>query len=279
MIEVHFKEDVLSICNNDKFYYKPMRFSAGEEFIKFNGASHVEKVTWYYEGDHELMQLALLVDMIGYNKTINLDMPYIPHARQDRATTESQPFSLQVFCRLLSEIFKARYLRLRVVDPHSEVSVDLLKDFARVEVIKQSYYAKHFGSKYDYIVAPDKGAVHKTAEWARDLGVPMFCCDKVRDPQTGWITSYKVPNVNLHDKNVLVVDDIIDGGRSVIMVSDTLRKQGCNLVDVFATHGIFSKGIDIFSDINHIWTTDSLPHAKKIKNLGCDKLTIFNCFE
>lgn len=260
MIEVHFKEDVLSICNNDKFYYNPMKFSAGEEFIKFNGAHHVDKITWYYEGDHEIMQLALLKSLI--KQSFILEIPYVPHARQDRQTSEDQPFSLEVFCEIFTNIFKNYVYELTIVDPHSEITEKYLNKFC-LKIIKQHQFAHNFKSQFDFVVAPDKGAAHKTVEWAKRLNVPMFCCDKLRDPKTGHIASYSVPEIDLNDKRVLVVDDICDGGATFGILGKSLRARGVSNLQLFVTHGIFSKGLEPLKDYFMVHTTNSMIHHNK----------------
>lgn len=258
--------------------FNPLTFPAGESFIKLEKPELIKKVVWQYSGDEELMTLAMIFEMARkYCGRFDLHIPYIPHARQDRATTPDQPFSLNIFCKLLATATQRKIgMNITVVDPHSDVSIQKLKEIAELRVIEQHTFAKHFvNNDYNYVIAPDKGAVHKTVEWAKVLEVPMIICDKVRDPSTGWITDYKIMSrENLQGKKVLVVDDIIDGGKSIIMLSETLKRSKCQHVDVFATHGIFSKGIDVFTDVDHLFTTNTLNHPEKFKDN--EKLTIFN---
>ena len=256
-----------------------MQFPAGETFVKIADGDKVTQVIWYYEGDHELVQLGLILDLCDNVKEVII--PYFPHARQDRYTSSNQPLSLRVFIDMLLCIDRNKDIFWKVVDPHSCVVEFLFDNRGNgIDIVHQWSFAdtiKNLG-KYDAVIAPDKGAVDKAAEWAKVLGTPLITADKVRNPDTGYISSYELNacQEEVYGKNVLVPDDIIDGGRSIIMLSDRLKDMGCKNIDVFATHGIFSKGLDVFANVNHIFTTNSLLHYKKYL---CDKLTILDCIE
>jgi ribose-phosphate pyrophosphokinase len=271
MITVHY--DATGI---DGGSLETMKFSAGEQFVKLKNSKSINRIVWNYEGDEELMTLGLILDIITDNKS--LDMPYIPHARQDRATHCTQPYSLRVLVKMLGVITDDLYTHLTVVDPHSEVSVKLLHTFINgIVIVKEQHkFAQFFVDKgYDYVVAPDKGAANKTLEWAKVLNIPMFCCDKNRDPSTGRILSMTTPEVDLKGKKVLVVDDICDGGGTFDMVGLALERLGCLNMDLFITHGIFSKGLSPLVRFFNVYTTDSLPHYKKFE--GQEKLKVFSC--
>lgn len=274
MITVEFFDD-------SRTKFETLRFSAGEEFVKLQGL--VKSITWIYEGDHELMQLALIVDVITRQDNqcrFDLYLPYIPHGRQDRATTNDQPYSLRVFIEVLSGIVSGYVNKVYTVDPHSETSVKLFKHMGLdLEVTPQHAFAplvnEFSGETYDFVVAPDKGAAQKTLEWSKALNVPMFLCDKVRDPSSGWITSYSVPNVDLKGKKVLVPDDCCDGGKTFEVLAKSLQEKDCNHIDLFVTHGIFSKGLNPLVIYNHIYTTNTLPYPQFLKSAWCNKLTVF----
>lgn len=274
MITVHY--DATGI---DGGSFETMKFSAGEQFVKLKNPKSVKKIVWNYEGDEELMTLGLIYDIIKCSKSyIDLDMPYIPHARQDRATHSTQPYSLKVFMKMFKEALDGIYTHLTVVDPHSEVSVKLLHSHVNgIVIIKEQFnFAQFFVDRgYDYVIAPDKGAANKTLEWAKVLGVPMFICNKNRDPSTGRILSMTTPEVDLKGKKVLVVDDICDGGGTFDLVGLALERLGCLDMDLFVTHGIFSKGLSPLIRFGSVFTTDSLPHYKKFE--GQEKLKVFSC--
>ncbi len=274
MITVHYNAKGI-----DGGSLETIKFSAGEQFVKLKNSQYVDRIVWNYEGDEELITLGLIYEVLKFGKiNVKLDMPYIPHARQDRATHFTQPFSLKVFVKMFRLAISEIYTDLTVVDPHSQVAIDLLKSNKELylNVKKQHEFSEHFVDKgYDYVVAPDKGAAEKTLQWAKALNVPMFACDKVRDPSTGYISSISTPNVDLKGKRVLVCDDLCDGGKTFDLVGLALEKLGCSDMDLFVTHGIFSKGLSPLVRFKDVYTTDSLPHYKKFE--GQEKLKVFKC--
>ena len=66
------------------------------------------------------------------------------------------------------------------------------------------------------------------------------------------------------DKKVLIVDDICDGGRTFIELAKVLRAKGAETVDLYTTHGIYSKGTKVLAPyINNIISTDSFEMKEK----------------
>lgn len=215
----------------------------------------------------ELMKLLVLTDAIRRNHRdiyIELEMPYIPYARQDRACAKGDAFSLKVFCDIINS---QNYSRVVVADSHSMVATALINNVVEKE---QKMFAPHLvghidqGIVYEFLVSPDAGASKKSAEfatsmWCSGRGLEVVQSLKVRDNRTGAIVSTNVLFDNFHAANILIVDDICDGGRTFIELAKILREKGANDIGLYVTHGIFSQGLGVLFDngIDHIYTTDS----------------------
>ena len=150
------------------------------------------------------------------------------------------------------------------LDPHSNVAENLFKCF---QSMKQKDVAVHFASdpRIDLLVAPDAGAAKKTEEAAKEVDKPYITMSKVRNLKTGEITGMRILDaVDLTDKTVMILDDICDGGRTFIEAAKHLREAGAKRVELYVTHGIFSKGVENLLDngIDHIYTTNALGEAK-----------------
>jgi ribose-phosphate pyrophosphokinase len=121
------------------------------------------------------------------------------------------------------------------------------------------------------VVAPDKGAVKRAtlvAESLISLDTPerILFGEKVRDPGSGEIletlvltrmgetfthlTPDKLAPFPLKGKPMLIVDDICDGGRTFIELAKVLREFEPSEIILYVTHGIFSKGFEVFKDQN-----------------------------
>ena len=79
--------------------------------------------------------------------------------------------------------------------------------------------------------------------------------EKVRDQSTGRITHYSI-NGDVKDKNILIVDDICDGGMTFRILSKSLVDRGSKSNNLYVSHGIFSQGLDVLRNdgINRIFT-------------------------
>jgi ribose-phosphate pyrophosphokinase len=110
------------------------------------------------------------------------------------------------------------------------------------------------------LVAPDAGALKKTMELSRLAGMPYIHADKKRNPENGEITGTAVHSSALGNQDVLIVDDICDGGRTFVELAKELKTLTTGKIYLYVTHGIFSKGLGVFNGIiDHIYTAHVFP--------------------
>lgn len=175
-------------------------------------------------------------------------VPYIPYARQDRVMVPGEPLAAAVFGTIIN---LCGFDRIIVDDPHSDVSPSHIKNVAIFEQYELALDILGEGFFEDaVIVAPDAGAIKKVTKLAqkvnhRHIGVGT----KHRNLLTNEITdtTYSGPDVN--GKRVIMVDDLLDGGRTFIELGKVLRAHGASEVILYATHGIFSYGVDVFDGV------------------------------
>lgn len=260
--------------NNTSFTLETMHFSAGESFFKIKNDLHLTAnvfIYWQYENDEEFFILIALCNYLQ-NENIKIKyliIPYLPHSRQDRFSGTGQPFSLSICLDLLW--LAVSDLPIYTLDIHSDVYKKLNIDIHNISSIA---FAKLVDQDYDFIISPDKGAIDRAKDWALELDILLVCASKVRDPDTGKLKNPKLPRVDLTNKKCLIVDDIIDGAYTFIQLTKLLKEKDARQVDLFATHSIFSKGIDcILEQVDFIYTTDSLHFYKQYEQNS--KLKIF----
>lgn len=226
-----------------------MKFSAGEPHVKVRDIGERVIINWKFENFEELMYVGMIADVIFGKTTITaLELPYVPFARQDRATTPEQPFSLQVFCNFLNNL---RLDELIVNDVHSDVFLNYI-DPASFKVTNISQFECACASMpdevlleelYDCIIAPDKGACNKAVVFAASFGVPLVHASKVRDPLTGRLSGCTIDFGDLKPKRALIPDDILDFGGTFLQLADEIKKQFPDIIlDLYITHGIFAAG-------------------------------------
>lgn len=203
------------------------------------------------KSSEDIMEMFLITDALRRKyprKPISLNMGYIPYARQDRVCNEGESLAIKVFADLIN---LQGYNQVIVLDPHSDVAPALINKCFIIHRHEQLFLFDF--DKYDCLVCPDAGARKKCMEDAKKLNLPIVYADKVRDLETGKLSGFEV-----HAESVparcLITDDICDGGGTFIGLAQELRKKGATTVDLLVSHGIFSKGLDIFKgSINTIY--------------------------
>jgi ribose-phosphate pyrophosphokinase len=216
------------------------------------------KVTWQFSHEGEFMQLAQLKTLLdSYGIKSELHLSYLPYGRQDKAISNEATFGLHTFAALLNSL---NFSKVTIRDPHSLKALNLIKNSKDVypcRAIDQIL----FEHKYDLICYPDAGAKTKYAGKGPysiyNFPPAVIFGDKVRDQATGNITSYALQG-ECAGKNVLIVDDICDGGATFKILAKCLLDKGAKSVALFVTHGIFSKGVRtlIDSGIARVFTAD-----------------------
>lgn len=234
----------------------PVIFSDGavSYTIKYDGDINDKNVVTYLVSnqlpassviDHLRQCKDAVEDLIGYPNHDQLILGYLPYARHDRRFAKGNNSGLEVFLEALDAMI---FDEVTLYDPHSEVYQDYLFTktivHTQLDCFKnaQANYWK-LKTKWDYVIAPDKGAKDKAKTIADYLGLPLVLCSKERDVTTGALSN---PQVNGEVKgNCLIVDDLIDGGYTFLQLGSELKRQGATQVDLYVTHLIASKGLDI----------------------------------
>lgn len=195
-------------------------------------------ITWKYSYEGELMEIAQLKDLLeSYGVTgIMLRIDYLPFARQDHMTSNITTFALRSFATLLNAL---EFDEIYIDDPHSSTALALIKN-AWAFYPKTEVYKVMNETRSQLMVYPDLGALRKYSSIYTDYSA--ISGEKTRNKLTGQITSYKLVG-DCKDKRVLIVDDICDGGATFTLLAKELIAQGASEVNLFVTHGVFSKGL------------------------------------
>lgn len=177
---------------------------------------------------------------------VYLSLEYLAYGRADRVFEKGNPSPLYDFIVWLD---RKRFSKIIVADVHnpaifSEYRVDNLIEKSQLECFKHSL---HFDTKkdWDMVLSVDKGSRDKATKIAEYLNVPVYNCEKERDISTGHIVKSILPEVDFSGKKVLIPDDLSDGAGSFIGLASQLKEIGVERVDLYVTHAIFAKGLDV----------------------------------
>lgn len=258
-------------------------FSGGECSIKINPASINEqtKIVANLHNSDSIISLLLVVDAIrriNPETKINLIIPYFPYARQDRVCNPGESLSVKVMADLINLL---HCQQVTIYDPHSDVTPALINNCTVItlaDVIKNSLLNRFIHDNKLTLLSPDAGAEKKVSLVAKTLStslfsVPFICASKVRDTLTGKIITTKIHDC-VQSLNILIVDDICDGGSTFIELAKLLRNQGANDLYLYVTHGIFSKGFaELQQFFKHVYCYQQLLITNRIDS---SFLTVFN---
>jgi ribose-phosphate pyrophosphokinase len=215
---------------------------------------------------NDLFRIALAKDalerLVPEYSVINLFLPYIPYARQDRICDNGESFSLKVFADYLNNLC---FNKVTVVDPHSLVSealIENVKVISQLEVFINWDKLKREMLKGYVFVAPDAGSNKKTSELASFFQHKNFIrADKLRNLSTGEIKETIVYCDDLQGQDVMISDDLCEKGGTFLALAKELKKKNAGKIALYVTHGIFSheKSVNILLEngIDEIWTTNS----------------------
>ena len=210
-------------------------------------------VEWAFESEAEFMHLAqlkLLLDHMMYKA--DLSLPYLPYGRQDKRVKNSETFALRSFTRLLNTL---EFDRVTVFDPHSDVATIGPDKIKNVVVLSPRVAINRTISACSptRICYPDAGAFKRYNDMA--TRVPGIVVTKERNQQTGHVTIVDISG-DVAGQDILIIDDICDGGMTFILTARELLNRGARNVFLYVSHGIFSKGVEVLLDagINRIFT-------------------------
>ncbi|MDD1747797.1 MAG: ribose-phosphate diphosphokinase [Methanomassiliicoccales archaeon] len=217
------------------------RFPDGEAYVRIDRESLDKEVVLVQNTypDGNLVELLLLLDAargLGADK-ITCVIPYFGYARQDRRFNPGEALSAKVMLRHL----EMEMDRLLTIDLHKP---DVLEWFARAPAkdLKAAPAIGDFfrGHGIDLVLGPDKGAVGRAAEVAKIIGCESDHLEKTR--LSGTEVKIAPSYVGAKGKRVLIVDDIISTGGTIIAASNELKRLGAREVFAACTHGLFTGG-------------------------------------
>lgn len=272
------------LLNNQpiKYFY----FSGGEIQVKLPSIIKSERVilTWKPTKPDHIILLGLTVNALQEAgiTDIDLDILYLPYARQDRVCSSGEAHSLKMIWEFLEGL---KVSVIRIYDVHNEEACfqylpnSYVMNFEAHDIFARHNILNGFDLHDLVICAPDHGARDRTDKLVKRLGLqkPVYL-EKDRNPHDGRITNlyYKEHNRSVNGFDVMVVDDICDGGATFLKAAEVLKGYGAKNLYLYVTHGIFSKGLDELCKVyEHIYCH----HVLDDKTYGKDiRLTVLRDF-
>ncbi len=229
---------------------------------------HVFIVQSTFPTSDNLMELLLMIDAAkraSAHKVIAV-IPYFGWARQDR---KDQP-RVSIGSKLVSNLLVAAGVnRVITLDLHADqiqgffdIPVDAL--YASSLFVE---YIRNLGLHDILMASPDIGGSKRASAYAKRLGTDLAICHKQRAMANVVASMTLIGDVK--DKDVIIVDDIIDTAGTIVKAGQLIMDNGAKSVRAFATHAVFSgpamERIEN-SVFNEVVVTDSIPLRGEVSN-------------
>ncbi len=191
---------------------------------------------------------------------INVVVPYLSYTRQDRKAHPRQPITARLLADLLEVAGADRIVTLDLHAPQIEgfYSIPVDNILCAPLFIKFLEQKKKI-NKNTVIISPDHGSVVRARKLAEIIGAPLAIIDKRREKENE-VYSMEIIG-DIHNKDCLIVDDLVDTGSTLCKAASLLKANGANSVCACCTHGVLSEGaIDriMHSEIDDFYVTNSI---------------------
>jgi ribose-phosphate pyrophosphokinase len=225
-----------------------------------------------------LMELLMLIDAAkrASARRITAVIPYFGYARQDRKDQPRVSITAKLVANLLT---RAGADRIITIDLHSAqiqgyfdnpldhlyASPVLIRELLRKQLTNLT------------VASPDVGGVKTARAYARRLGADLVLVDKRRPAHN----VAEIVNIigEVKDKNLVIVDDMIDTGNTFLKCAETLKAKGALDIIGVCVHPVFSgdilERIDKSPAISKLYVTDTIPlkaHSDKINVVSVSEL-------
>jgi ribose-phosphate pyrophosphokinase len=238
-------------------------FPDGESKITINLKPKKSKIivvqSTYPPVDSNLLQvLSLIFKAKQYSSSVIAVIPYMGYARQDREFLPGEIVTMKVMVKLFKAVGASEII---VVDIHSKIALNQfnipLKNVSAVpELVK---YFKKLKLKDLLVVSPDQGGILRAKEFAKLFNTDYVSLKKQRNRKTGKVQIKSSDLNEVKGRDLILVDDMISTGGSIIKATEFLKKQKCKRVFVACTHALLRDNAE-----------------KKIKKAGVFKIVSTN---
>lgn len=240
--------------------------------------------------DHYQDLKRIIAAIGGKARRITVIMPFLYESRQHKRTSRES-----LDCALaLQELVSMGVDNIVTFDAH-DPRVQNAIPLHGFETVQPSYqFIKALlhnvkdltiDSDHMMVISPDEGGMSRAIYVANVLGLDMGMFYKRRDYTTivdgkNPIIAHEFLGSNVEGKDMIIIDDMISSGESVIEVARGLKKRNANRIFVFSTFGLFTNGLDKFDeayesgDITGVLTTNLIYQSPELLSrpwyISCD---------
>jgi ribose-phosphate pyrophosphokinase len=219
--------------------------------------------------NEHLMEFCLICDALhrGGATEIAAVIPWMGYSKQDKVFRAGEPLSAKVVAQIIQV---AHVSRIITVDLHNRATLGFF-DTPITELSAKplliEYFRKSVGGS-TIVVAPDAGSVKASTAFAMEIGSPVVYVDKKRDLTTGEVKVMGM-SASVQGLDVIVVDDNVFTGSTLLETAKELKKNGAKTVRVGLTHHLYVPGVQEKiekSEIDEMVVSDTVSNQSQIPN-------------
>ena len=227
----------------------------------------------YAPGDN-LLELLLMIDAVkrASAQYITAVIPYFGLSRQDRKDKPRVSIGSKMAANILSAAGADRVMTMDLHADQIQGFFDIPVDHLDAKTIFYPYI-ESLQVEDILIAAPDVGSTKRAREYAQLCNTDMVICDKHRKKANEIASMTLIGDVT--DKNVILVDDIVDTANTLCTAAKLIMDNGAKSVRAFCTHPVLSgKAYENInnSELTELMVTDTIPlkqESEKIKAISC----------
>jgi len=252
-------------------------FSDGEIWVKYEEnirGTDVFIIQSTNAPAENLVELLIMLDAAKRASAARITavIPYFGYARQDRKDQPRVAITAKLVANLITQAGADRVLTMDLHTPQIQGFFDIPFDHLYAATVFIDYIKK-LNIPNLVVASPDIGGIHLARSYARRLATNLVMLDKKRVKHNISQVTQLIGDVE--NKNVLLVDDIVDTAGTLVNGVNILKEKGANDIYVACTHAILSDDAVVRirnAPIKKIFFTDSLI----IKDKSCDKFEILS---
>lgn len=207
------------------------RFPDSELYVRVDSNEESHLVIGSLCSSEDIVLMNLLFEAL--KGEIIAVIPYMGYARQDREFLKGEAVSIRAIAKMLED----RADKLVTVNIHSNKAKEGFKKLTDLDAMP--LIGEHFKNKDIVMVSPDKGSAERVKIAAKVANCEWDWLEKKRiDAQTVEITP---KNIDVAGKNVVIVDDIISTGGTVVEAAKKLYELGAKRVETACVHAVLAE--------------------------------------
>ncbi len=239
------------------------RFPDGEGYVRFDEkVKSIKEIlvvqSLYYPQDEHIMQLFFMIDALkDLNIKINLLIPYMAYARQDKRFKDWESVSGISLAKMIDRLdIESKY----TVDIHDMKVTKAMKGENLSAMPLIADYLSNLKLIEPVIISPDKGSVERAKIVAEQMEAEFDHLEKTR--LSGDTVEIRPKEINTKGRDVAIVDDIISTGGTMAKACEVLKREGTLKVLSGATHLLMISNAEERlkkAGIDKIFGSDSIP--------------------